>query len=178
MSIPILVVDDRPESLTVIGSVLDSSDYRLVMVQSGEEALRASLHTDFAAALLDVRMPDMSGYELARLIHARKASQRLPIIFVSGHYADTHDMQLAYEVGGVDYVTKPFDPHVLRSKVRLFADLYLQRTELATRATRLQAENERLRNGRFEQYIDNGAAFSASATDADEPAARRHRPVS
>jgi DNA-binding response OmpR family regulator len=144
--IPILVVDDRPENLKVIASVLDSSDYDLVTVQNAQEALRALLQKDFAAALLDVKMPDMSGYELARLIHGRKASRRLPIMFVSGHFTDAKDMQLAYEVGGVDYVTKPFDPHVLRSKVHVFAELFRQRTELAAQAARLQAENLRLRH--------------------------------
>jgi two-component system, sensor histidine kinase len=143
--IPILVVDDRPECLTVIGSVLDSSDYELVMVQSGQAALRALLHTDFAAALLDVKMPDMSGYELARVIHARKSRRRLPIIFVSGHFADAKDMQLAYEVGGVDYVTKPFDPHVLRAKVRLFAELYRQRIAHAAEGVRLRDDSGRPR---------------------------------
>jgi CheY-like chemotaxis protein len=152
-AVPILVVDDRPDCLMVIGSVLDSSDYDLVMVQSGQEALRALLHTDFAAALLDVKMPDMSGYELARLIHGRKAHGRLPIVFVSGHFADAKDMQLAYEVGGVDYVTKPFDPHVLRAKVQVFAQLYRQRSELAAEAARLRGENERLRHQAAEGAI-------------------------
>lgn len=144
-SVPILIVDDRPENLKVIGSVLDSSDYSLVMVQTGKEALHALLHTDFAAVLLDVKMPEMSGYELARLIHGRKASRRLPIIFVSGHLADVNDVKIAYEVGGVDYVTKPFDPHVLRTKVHVFAELYRQRTALAAEADKLRGENARLR---------------------------------
>ena len=84
----------------------------------------ALLQTEFAAVLLDVKMPDMTGYELARLILGRKLNRHLPIIFVSSHRTDGTDVMLGYEAGAVDYITKPFDPPVLRSKVGVFAQLY------------------------------------------------------
>lgn len=142
--IPLLIVDDSPKNLVVLESILDSPDYRLVMVQRAQEALRALLKTDFAAILLDVKMPDMTGHDLARLIHGRKVNRRLPIIFVSGHRTDETDVRFGYEAGGVDYVYKPFDPVVLRSKVEVFAELYRQRASLTAEAATLQDEIARL----------------------------------
>ena len=83
--VPLLIVDDQARNLAVLESILGSPAYQLVMVQSSQDALLALLSTDFAAVLLDVKMPDMNGYQLARLIHGRKANRSLPIIFVSGH---------------------------------------------------------------------------------------------
>jgi len=143
-SIPILIVDDHPGNLAAIESVLDLPEYNLVMVQSAQEALLALLHTEFAAILLDVNMPEMTGYELARLIKGRKLSRHLPIIFVSAQRKDGTDMMLGYAAGGVDYLVKPFDPTVLRAKVSVFADLYLQRVALAAEAGVLRNENMRL----------------------------------
>ena len=144
MKIPLLIVDDRPKNLAVIESVLDSTDYQLVLVQTAQDALTALLTTDFAAVLLDVKMPCMTGYELARLILGRKANRSLPIIFVSGHCTEVRDVRDGYEAGGVDYVCKPFDPVVLRAKVAVFAELYRQRTSLAAEAAALRVENTRL----------------------------------
>ena len=143
-TVPILIVDDRPKNLAVIESVLDLADYQLVLVQTAQDALTALLTTDFAAVLLDVKMPCMTGYELARLIHSRKANRSLPIIFVSGHRTEASDVRHGYEAGGVDYVCKPFDPVVLRAKVAVFAQLYRQRTALVAEASSLRVENTRL----------------------------------
>ena len=142
--VPILVVDDRPKNLAVLESVLDSPEYQLVLVQSAQDALTALLRMDFAAVLLDVKMPDMTGYELARLIKGRKLSRHLPIIFVSGHHTDKSDQKVGYEAGGADYVCKPFDPFVLRAKVEVFAELYRQQAELTTETATLRVENTRL----------------------------------
>jgi len=144
--VPILIVDDRAKNLAVLESVLNVPDYQLVMVQSAQEALLALLNTDFAAVLLDVKMPEMSGYQLARLIHGRKANRSLPIIFVSGHLTDATDMHLGYEAGAVDYITKPFDPAILRTKVEVFAELYRERSVLAAETLTLRNENNRLRH--------------------------------
>ncbi len=89
-------------------------------------------------------MPDMTGYELARLILGRKLNRHLPIIFVSSHRTDGTDVMLGYEAGAVDYITKPFDPTVLRAKVAVFAELYRQRHALAAEAADLRGQNERL----------------------------------
>lgn len=142
--VPVLIVDDQPRNLAVLESVLDSPDYQLVLVQSAQDALVALLNTDFAAVLLDVKMPDMNGYQLARLIRGRKANRSLPIIFVSGHRTDATDAQLGYEAGAVDYVNKPFDPAILRAKVRVFADLYRDRFALVSETATLRGENARL----------------------------------
>jgi CheY-like chemotaxis protein len=143
-SIPILIVDDRPGNLLTIESILSMPSYRLVMVQSAQEALLALLHAEFAAVLLDVKMPEMNGYELARLIRGRKACRHLPIIFVSAHHRDGTDAMLGYEAGAVDYLIKPFDPAALRAKVAVFAELFRQRAALAAEAVTLRTENTRL----------------------------------
>ena len=142
--VPLLIVDDRTANLAALEAVLDSPDHQLVMVQSAQEALLALLQTEFAAVLLDVKMPDMTGYELARLILGRKLNRHLPIIFVSSHRTDDTDVMLGYEAGAVDYITKPFDPTVLRAKVAVFAELYRQRHALAAEAAELRGQNERL----------------------------------
>jgi DNA-binding response OmpR family regulator len=142
--VPILIVDDRPGNLAALEAVLSAPDHQLVMVQSAQEALLALLHTEFAAVLLDVKMPDMTGYELARLILGRKLNRHLPIIFVSSHRTDGTDVMLGYEAGAVDYITKPFDPTVLRCKVAVFAELFRQRAALVTEAADLRGQNDRL----------------------------------
>ncbi len=142
--VPILIVDDNPKTLAVIESVLDSPEYQLVMVLTAQDALQALLRMDFAAVLLDVKIPDMTGYELARLIKGRKLNRHLPIIFISGHRTDKSDVRVGYDAGGADYVCKPFDPFVVRAKVEVFAELYRQRTELTAETATLRVENTRL----------------------------------
>jgi DNA-binding response OmpR family regulator len=142
--VPLLIVDDQARNLAALESVLNAPDYQLVMVQSAQDALLALLNTDFAAVLLDVKMPEMNGYQLARLIHGRRANRSLPIIFVSGHRTDATDEHLGYEAGGVDYVSKPFDPAILRVKVAVFAELYRERFALSKEAATLRGENARL----------------------------------
>ena len=153
--VPILVVDDNPKNLTVIDSVLDSPEYQLVLVQSAQDALQALLRMEFAAVLLDVKMPGMSGYALARLIKGRKLNRHLPIIFISGHHTDASDLQVGYAAGGVDYVCKPFDPFVVRAKVEVFAELYRQRAALTTEANTLRVENARLQQVLTTQIRNN-----------------------
>ena len=142
--VPILVVDDNPKNLAVIDSVLESPEYQLILVQTAQDALQALLCMEFAAVLLDVKMPVVSGYELARLIKGRKLSRHLPIIFISAHRTDVSDVRVGYTVGGADYVCKPFDPFVLRAKVKVFAELYRQHADLTTEANTLRIENTRL----------------------------------
>jgi PAS domain S-box-containing protein len=119
----ILLVDDRPENLLALTAVLEPLDVRLVTAGSGEEALRALLGEDFAVVLLDVRMPGMDGYETAGYIRGRERSARTPIIFLTAMNSDMTQVLRGYEAGAVDYVLKPFDPVVLRSKVAVFAEL-------------------------------------------------------
>jgi PAS domain S-box-containing protein len=119
----VLLVDDRPENLLALTAVLEPLEVRLVTAGSGEEALRALLGEDFAVVLLDVQMPGMDGFETAEYIRGRERSASTPIIFLTAVSTDMAAVLRGYEAGAVDYVLKPFEPVVLRSKVAVFAEL-------------------------------------------------------
>ncbi|UTI62335.1 SpoIIE family protein phosphatase [Paraconexibacter antarcticus] len=123
----VLLVDDRPENLITLEAVLRPLDLQLVRAGSGEDALRSLLEQDFAVVLLDVQMPGMDGFETASYIRRRPRSRLTPIIFLSAVSTDLSHVMRGYEVGAVDYVLKPYDPLVLRSKVAVFAELELER---------------------------------------------------
>lgn len=141
--INILLVDDRPENLISLGAILEHPDYRLVAVESGSDALKQLLDQEFALILLDVQMPVMDGFETASLIKKREKSKHIPIIFVTALTPDAPFLFKGYSAGAVDYITKPFDPTILRSKVAIFADLFRKNRQLA-RQTALVRENEKL----------------------------------
>ena len=124
----ILVVDDKPENLTVVRIALGELDYRLVEAQSGREALRRLLQQDFALILMDVQMPGMSGFETARLIRARERSKHVPIIFITAFGPEETEVLEAYELGAVDFLMKPIQPQILRAKASVFVEL-ARRTE-------------------------------------------------
>ncbi len=126
----VLVVDDRADNLLAMRAVLSPLDVDIVDAQSGEDALREVLEGDFAVILLDVQMPGMDGLETAECIRQRERSADIPIIFLTAVQTDMSQVFAAYEAGAVDYIPKPFDPVVLRSKVKVFADLDRQRREL------------------------------------------------
>jgi len=126
----ILLVDDQPANLAVLEAILAGVG-RLVAVTSGEAALREVLACDFAVVLLDVRMPTMNGFELAELIRQHPRTQDLPLIFLTAGDADDFPLERAYALGAVDYMTKPFNPVVLRAKVSVFIDLYRKSAQLA-----------------------------------------------
>jgi len=119
----ILIVDDLPEKLLVFKTILEELDQNLIMVRSGSEALKEILQREFAVILLDVNMPDIDGLETARLIRQYKKSAHTPIIFITA-YADEMQTAQGYSLGAVDYILSPVIPDVLRSKVRVFVDLY------------------------------------------------------
>lgn len=120
----ILLVDDEPRNLDVLESSLQSEDYRLVRALTAERALLELIDGDFAAIVLDIQMPEMSGFELANLIKQRKRTQHIPIIFLTAYYQEDKDVLEGYSSGAVDYLTKPINPQILRSKIGVFADLY------------------------------------------------------
>ena len=122
--INILLVDDKPENLTVLESILEGADYRLTKAQSAQEALVALFATDFALIVLDVRMPETSGFELAKIIKERKRTRDVPIVFVTASYSEDEHILTGYSAGAVDYLTKPIKPAILKSKVAVFAELY------------------------------------------------------
>src|SRR5215208_6123978 len=136
----VLVVDDDSKNLLALESVLDGASYRLIKAQTGGEALLALMDGDFAAIVLDVQMPDMSGIELARMIKERKRTQHIPIIFLTAHYREDEHAVLGYDAGAVDYLTKPINPAVLRSKVNVFVDLFRKTKALAEMNRTMEAE--------------------------------------
>src|SRR5262245_31723420 len=112
----ILLVDDQERNLDVLEAILTRSDYHLVRATSGEEALLALLKLEFAAVVLDIRMPGVSGLELATMIKQRRRTQHVPILFLTAHLLDEKDVLVGYGVGAVDYLSKPINPDILRSK--------------------------------------------------------------
>lgn len=136
----ILLVDDDAKNLTALESILEPSGHELTKVQSAEDALLALMRQDFAAIVLDVEMPGISGIELARIIKKRKKTQNIPILFLTAHYRESEEMILGYDVGAVDYLTKPVHPAVLRSKVSVFADLFRKTRALGEANRNMEAE--------------------------------------
>ncbi len=126
----LLLVDDEPANLAALEVVLGPLDQRMVLARSGREALRHLLHEDFAAILLDVRMPDMDGFETAELVRARPATQSTPILFVTAFPEAEQDLQRAYRIGAADVIFKPFVPEFLRTKVSVFVDLHQQQRSI------------------------------------------------
>ncbi len=120
----VLLVDDQPENLLALEAVLRPLGLATVRATSGEEALRRLLHDDFAVILLDVQMPQMDGFETAQFIKQRERTQHIPIIFLTAIDKERQQVFRGYSVGAVDYLFKPYEPEVLRSKVAIFVDLY------------------------------------------------------
>jgi len=150
----ILIVDDLPEKLLVYRTLLEDLDAEIVMAHSGTEALKCVLEGEFAVILLDVNMPDIDGLETANLMRRHKNARHTPIIFITA-YADEMQTARGYELGAVDYILSPVLAPVLRTKVRVFVDLYETRAALARsnqelesrvmeRTAELQRSNERL----------------------------------
>ncbi len=148
----VLVVDDDERNLLAVRTVLeDIGD--VVVAHSGEEALRHLLKGEFAVILLDVYMPGMDGYETARIVRSREQTKRIPIVFLSAVNKETEHLIRGYEMGAVDYVFKPVDPIVLRSKVAVFVDLFAMTKEVERKARHeqalldatIQAKSERLK---------------------------------
>ena len=140
----ILLVDDQPARLLTYQSVLQELNQNLVSARSGVEALEKLMRQDFAVVLLDVSMPDMDGFEAARLIHEHPRFERTPIIFVTGVHVSELDRLKGYKVGAVDYVSIPVVPEILRSKVAVLVELYCKRRELSDLNRNLAEANERL----------------------------------
>lgn len=136
----ILIVDDEPRNLTVLESILEHPGYRLVRANSGEEALLALMAQEFAVLVLDVRMPGMTGFELAQMIKDRRRTASIPIIFLTAYYNEDQHMMEGYGSGAVDYLHKPVNPGVLRSKVAIFAELFRKGRELEVANRLLLAE--------------------------------------
>lgn len=133
----ILLVDDRPENLTALEAVLGALDQTLVRAGSGEEALKALLTDDFAVILLDVQMPGLDGFETAAHIKRRERTKDIPIIFLTAVSNGPHHTFRGYAAGAVDYLSKPFDPWILRAKVAVFVELHRKNQLLKEQAALL-----------------------------------------
>src|SRR5215467_2629305 len=139
----ILLVDDTPENLVSLEAALSGLGEELVMAHSGKEALRRLLEDDFAAILLDVRMPEMDGFETAELIRSRPRSRQIPILFLTGYRNEEHLFR-GYDLGAVDFLFKPIVPEVLRSKVAVFVELSRTSAKLQEQADALRRQAEAL----------------------------------
>lgn len=143
----VLLVDDRPENLSALEALLEGCGAATVRATSGTDALKRLLEEDFALILMDVRMPEMDGFETAQMVHRRKRSRATPIVFLTAHGDDTASVLRGYESGAVDYLPKPVVPEILRAKVSIFLELY-EKSELLRR----QAENLTALNRELEAF--------------------------
>ena len=134
----ILVVDDLPEKHVVFRSILEELGQNIVSARSGQEALRYILEMEFAVILLDVNMPDIDGLETASLIRQYKKSAQTPIVFITA-YVDERQAKRGYALGAVDYIPSPVVPEVLRSKVRVFVELFRMNQQLQVQAAQREA---------------------------------------
>ncbi|HKO51332.1 MAG TPA: response regulator [Polyangiaceae bacterium] len=139
----ILLVDDQPKNLLALNAMLEPLGQEVIQASSGKEALRFMLRDEFALVLLDVQMPVLDGYEVAELIRARERSRAVPIIFLTAIHRDQRLVARAYTVGAVDYILKPIDPEILRSKVAVFIELYQKGQIIRRQAEELKRATER-----------------------------------
>ena len=126
----ILIVDDRKENLVILRRVLRDVDAEIIEATNGNQALAATLDHEFAMAILDVMMPGMDGFELATHLRGDEKTRTIPLVFVTASSADEQKMFEGYDVGGIDYILKPYNPQILLGKVRIFLELDLQKREL------------------------------------------------
>ncbi len=159
--VDILLVDDDQRNLIALDAILSAPERNLVHSSSGADALRRLLNDDFAVVLLDVRMPDLDGFETARLIRGRDRSRATPIIFLTAAPDEVQEAR-GYALGAVDYITKPFEPATLRSKVAVFVDLFRKTQQLREQATELAATTLFLNS-----ILESSTGYAIVALDLD-----------
>jgi CheY-like chemotaxis protein len=166
----ILMVDDRPENLLALEAILSGLGHQLVKAHSGEEALKRLLVEDYALILLDVQMPGMDGFETAAHVKQRERTRHIPIVFLTAIDGEAHQAFRGYAAGAVDYLSKPFDPWVLRAKVGVFIELFESRRELAEQAEHLREQLAGFDAARLEQLTTAALAAAQEAHRAAETA--------
>ena len=167
----ILLVDDRPANLVALEAILGSLNQTLVRAESGEDALRALLHDDFALILLDAQMPGMDGFETATRIKARERTKSVPIIFLTANDFDTHLAYRGYAAGAADFLSKPFDPWLLRAKVQVFVDLWHASRKLSAQADLLRQSLDARRTGAGRADVDVVTDLRARLSGVEEAVA-------
>ncbi|MBU1314563.1 MAG: response regulator [Alphaproteobacteria bacterium] len=150
--VPFLLVDDLEENLVSLEALLRRDDHLLLKARSGDQALELLLKHDVALALVDVQMPGLNGFELAELMRGNERTRRIPIIFVTAGTADGRRFR-GYEAGAVDFIQKPIEPDILRSKVEVFFELYRQRQQLAAQRDELAAQAIALKEAAYHKDI-------------------------
>ncbi len=146
MKIPILLVDDRPENLLALEQDLDDPQYQLVKALSGKEAFELTVHQDFAVILLDVKMPVFDGFQTAHIIRGLERYHNTPIIFVTAEREETEDIAHGYVLHAADYLVRPYDRNMLRTRIALLADLYRKRYRVQRQAEQLQQSGTELQH--------------------------------
>ena len=156
----VLLVDDRPENLFAMEALFSGENYRVISANSAQEALRVLLSEDVALILLDVQMPGLNGFELAELIRERERTQNTPIIFISATSVDDQYVFKGYSLGAVDYLTKPIQPEILKSKVGFFTRLFKQNQQIKYQANLLEKTNAELDrvNSELEERVKSRTA--------------------
>lgn len=138
----ILIVDDKLQNLYALEKLLRQLEAEVIQATSGSKALGLALEYDFCLAIVDVQMPEMDGYEFVELLRGNPSTASLPVIFISAIYSDEYHHRKGYNTGAVDFLSKPFAPEILLSKIRVFLDLYHQRVKLQELVNELNAKNE------------------------------------
>ncbi|MCF8368270.1 MAG: response regulator [Bacteroidales bacterium] len=162
--INILVVDDKPENLLAIEAVLEVFDINIIKATSGNEALSKMLQYDFALILLDVQMPEMDGFETARLMKGSERTKNIPIIFVTAISTENKNIFEGYDSGAVDYLFKPFDTEILQSKVKVFIELYKQKNTLEELTIKLEETISELIQSK--KMLNNAKELAEKANNA------------
>ncbi|HEX8353955.1 MAG TPA: response regulator [Pyrinomonadaceae bacterium] len=167
--INILLVDDNESNLLALEAILDDADRNLVRASSGDDALRYLLDHDVAVILLDVYMPGIDGLQTAALIRGRERSRDIPIIFLTADNSGGAHLSRGYSLGAVDFILKPVEPDILRSKVAVFVELFKKTEEVKRQAALLRAANVELENAnlqRLSTLIELGQQLSAERDPA------------